>query len=279
MKFFVARYLDNGHEKPIQASDISPEDYRTIYFKKIYCPNPDCSALLSHYEITKNKHRFFRTFKGYEHIENCTYDKLYNGQHTEFKKSELVKVNVPDKAIVARLKRAYNKYLNPLTSMPVERNPSLNRNVNADGSDNKGIPASFDEGIEADDRRLINIQSRLVSEVSDKDKNEMRCIIGKVYSMKIENDHAYINLTPKKEDSVNVLFNPHFKDRYTSLYTCLPTIEQYIKNMKFAKEDIICCCIGWVRIVKNKNVNHKYNIELIKDVAVTLNGKCLRELL
>lgn len=279
MKFLMARFINNGKEKDIQAADISPQEYRTIYFKKIYCPNPACSALLSHYEITKNKHRFFRTFKGFAHVENCTYDKLYNGQHLESKKDELVKVNVPDKAIIARLKRAFNKYINPMIAIPVERNPGLNKINKDDKANNIGIPAAFDEGIDMEDRRLKNIPTRLVSDVSDKDKDELCCIIGKVYNMRIEKNHAYINLTPKKEDSVNVIFNPHFKDRYATLYNGLSTIIEYIKAMKYAKNEVTCCCIGWVRVVKNKDLSHKYNIELLKDVAITLNGKCLSELL
>lgn len=273
MKFSNARYINT------KAVDISPQEYRTIYFKKIYCPNPKCPAMLSHYVITKNNHRFFRTFKGFKHIENCTYDKLYTGQYPVFKKDEAVKVNVSDEDILARLKRAYSKYINPIVITPKEESPELKKHIKSDSINNKGIPASFDEGIDLEDKKLPYVYSRKVNEVTDDDRDKVRCIIGKVYSMKIENTHAYINLTPKKEDSVNVLFNPHFKDRYSNLYDCLPDIKKYIATMKLAKTEIICCCIGWVRVVGNKNVKHKYNIELLKDVAITLNGICLREIL
>ncbi|MDF2943913.1 MAG: hypothetical protein K0S01_2771 [Herbinix sp.] len=273
MKIDCALYKRGNILKEVRAIDLSREDYFKHFKDFLYCAETDCKAKLNFVQ-TKNNTKFFRTFPSTEHKEGCPNEVNYDSEINHASQYD-TRINISDKHIHDVLERAFSKFWNNQKTTKGFHKKRENINKIVKGTTNGGSAALFNEGIEAIGGKEPYIITRLYNQITEADEMQVRCIIGYVSSIQILSDiHAYINLTPKVENSVKVHFAEQFKANNEPEFEKMYIIQNYINSIKEIEKKIVCCCIGRVKFVKNG-----INILVDRSNGFTINGMNFYEII
>ncbi|GEP65219.1 hypothetical protein CBE01nite_29870 [Clostridium beijerinckii] len=269
MKINKALYKNGNISKEIQAIKLTKNEYYKNYRGNLFCTEEKCKAKLSFVE-RKGNIKFFRTFPSTPHINGCLNEVIYEEIGEKLREKQFVsKINLSNKHIINKLESAFtrfNKKDNETGTINVS--DGSKKYINNNSSKTKGNEAElFDEGTESKDGKEPYIITRMYNEIEKDDDTRIRCIIGYVHNMQLMDKHGYINLTPKKVDSVKVHFAEYFVVNNETEFNNMKIIESYIKHMKLNKKQIICCCIGRIKYVESG-----INIILDRYQGFTLNG-------
>jgi hypothetical protein len=272
MKIENALYIRDNILEKVSASDLSREDYFKQYKGFLYCAEDDCNAKLNFVQ-TKNNTKYFRTFPSTDHKEGCPNEVSYDDETRHANQFDAI-INISNNHIRDVLERAFNKFLN--VQKPNVRSDKKRENVNiVEGLRSGGIAALFNEGSDLAGGKEPYIVTRWYNQITKADDMQVRCIIGYVSNIQLlGNNHAYINLTPKIENSVKVHFAEQFKANNGPEFEKMNIIENYIKLEKKLKKKIVCCCIGRVKFV-----NTGINILIDRSNGFTLDGMTFYEIL
>ncbi|MBY6837823.1 hypothetical protein FDG50_11565 [Clostridium botulinum] len=269
MKIDKALFKKGNISKDIKAINTTRDQYYKYYRGYLFCAESECKAKLSFVE-RKGNIKFFRTFPSTPHKKGCLNEVVYEDTIEETRLKYLVsKINLSNKHIINKLESAFDKFKNKNIEV-VTSNYGENGKIHTknNSSKTKGNEAElFDEGIESKDGKEPYIITRIYNEIEKDDDTRIRCIIGCVHNIQLMERHGYINLTPKKVDSVKVHFAEYFVVNNEAEFNNMNIIDSYINFMKLNKQQIICCCIGRVKYVKSG-----INIILDRYQGFTLNG-------
>jgi len=247
MKIEEAKYIVDG--STVKASKLTKYDYFKKYRGYLKCMEDDCSALLSFVERKINNSKYFRTWSKSPHKEGCPYEVMYDDESSIANGDNPENLaNLTDKHIMDRLKRAYENLFIGKPFIKHERKTTNNKITSKVGSIIH--PALFGEGSDTAGKQPY-ILVRQFNKLDESDYNQVRCVIGRVISIQLHEEHGYINLTRKQPESV--LHFHLFKD--------------FLDKCKKDKIDVICCCIG--KVIK---VNSGINICPDRYNAFILNG-------
>lgn len=108
MKIEKAIYSKGEVVEEILATSLT----RVLYYQKyrgyLFCPEPDCNAVLSFVERKKNNLKYFRTWSKKKHKVGCKYEVNYDGVNIgKGKTGEEERFNVSDSHVANKLKRAF----------------------------------------------------------------------------------------------------------------------------------------------------------------------------
>ncbi|AJG98296.1 hypothetical protein LF65_01693 [Clostridium beijerinckii] len=269
MKIGKAIFKKGNIFKEIQAVNLNRDKYYEDYRGYLFCTENECKAKLSFVE-RKGNIKFFRTFPSTPHKNGCLNEVIYEDGIEEVQLRRLVnKINLSNKHIINKLESAFDKFRNNDVEVGgLNSEESGKTHTKGNGSRIKGNEAElFDEGMESKDGKEPYIITRIYNEIGKEDDTKVRCIIGYVHNIQLMDRHGYINLTPRKVDSVKVHFAEYFAVNNETEFNNMQIIESYIKHMKLNSKQIICCCIGRVKYVKSG-----INIILDRYQGFTLNG-------
>lgn len=278
-KFDIALYKNNGKIIRVHANQIDHESYLKTYRGRLYCPNGKCSARLSFVERETSQTVFFKTWNGDNHVDGCNYSVLYDEENYSNRNYDFVNLNISDEHIKNRLETAFNS-VTPGAKPPTTPTDDITTEIidNVDGGI-VGKPSLFGEGEEVGFGREPRIEKRFYELLSDEDNGQVRCVIGNIHSIHINEEHAYINLTPLEYEAVSVYLNPSFKETNAGMFDGLEFLNSYLKTMKRHGRDVLICCVGLVELRAHDEVAWKYQISIDRAIAMTFNGKSYYELL
>lgn len=270
IKIPVARYIDEGVEKEIKATEItSREIYRSKYRGKLYCKEKDCMARLNHVDLRDyGGIMFFRTNAGNNpHKDGCPSEVLYNGT-TTYTTSNGEAVEISDehiKGTIDRRIKEHKKLNNSNESNTVLRRTSNNRKdlpSKPNREKKKGIPSLNGQGkINNENEKGTNIYSKISNQIIEKDFGKPKCIDGYMKEVLLYDDYAQIQFEDKCEFDVFIEFGESYKENNISAFNGLKTIKKYVKDMSERKEAVYCVCVGLVQKRQDKVI-----IEVYKEV-------------
>lgn len=280
-KFNEAVYEKNGHRRRIHIDEVTKEKYEVNFKGNLYCPNVLCSARLSYVEWEKTNSFFFRTWKGNKHVDNCNYTIIYSEEEYIKKKTGINRINISDDHIKSKLNNAYFDFLHPEAKKKVKTNGKTQKNSPEELIEDVGVasPSLFGEGQDSENGKEPRIDTRLYSQLSESDNGRILCVIGHIDSIRINEEHAYINMTPKVYESISIYMNPGFKKEFSAFYKGLSRINEYFQSQKKIDKVVIVCCIGQVDFLYNEKTTFKYNISVDRDISMTFDGMTYPQLL
>lgn len=269
MKIDKAIFKKGNVCKDVKAVNLTRDKYYEYYRGYLFCTESECKAKLSFVE-RKGNIKFFRTFPSTPHKNGCLNEVIYEDGIEETQLKHLVsKINLSNKHIINKLESAFDKFRkNDNETRASNTEEGVKTHTKNNGSKTKGNEAElFDEGIGSKDGKEPYIITRVYNEIGEEDDTKVRCIIGYVHNIQLMDRHGYINLTPRKVDSVKVHFAEYFVVNNETEFNNMKIIESYIKHIKLNNKQIICCCVGRVKYVKSG-----INIILDRYQGFTLNG-------
>lgn len=294
IKIPIAKFIDNGTEEEVKATDINSRDlYREKYKGKLYCKEDGCNARLHHVDLREiGGSMFFRTNGGNNpHKDKCPSEVLYSGT-TTYTTSNGEAIEVPDehiKGTIDRRRKAHRERQNGLNITSVGKGSTANnkRDVPAKPVEEKGTgsPSLNGQGKNAgDDEKGTRILGKEANQITDRDFDKPRCIDGYIKEVYIYDNYAQIQFRDSGQFDIFIEFGEAFKDNNISAFNGLNLIKTYVQYVSNRKDDVYCVCVGMVKKRPDKVVVEVYKeIEFaIEDSTITqfilLNRDLLTEL-
>ena len=270
MKIVEAIYKKDNIVEQILADSLTKEIYYKKYREYLFCPKPDCNAMLSFVILKKNDLGYFRTWSKKKHKEGCPFEVVYDDDFNigKGKSSGEELYNVSDNHVIEKLKRVFEEMMKDKSTTNISRQKAkaIKKNINMNSIE-ASAEATFNKGTDINDGREPYILTRMYDKLDQSDFEKTRCVIGYVYNMYILENHAFINITPKTNNSVKIKFNNFFIENNLTQYKKFNFVKDYIDSLKKQGKELICCCIG-----KVKKVPNGINIHPYKYNGFTLNG-------
>jgi len=239
------------------------QSYETIYKGYLFCPTPDCNAQLVFVEgnIQVSHFRTWRRSSTREndkdekgrHIDGCPFSINYEVSEKNRRRYDPeYKYNISDEHISAVLRRAYNAFVkkqNGELELDSGKHNLANRVSRAGSYKNEilGTAALFGQGQDLTNGREPRIPVRLLENIDQRDYFQVRCVIGHVSHIHLEENYAYINLKPTGNVKVKIHFNESFIVNNHPQFKLFSYLRDYVELKKENKSEIVCCCVGEVK--------------------------------
>lgn len=240
------------------------QSYESHYKGYLFCPTPNCNAHLvfiegniqvSHFRTwrRRNANKAADVDNKGKHIEGCPNSISYEESEKNRRRYDPdYKYNVSDEHISSVLRRAYNAFTKKQTGSEInggrKRNSSnLTSPTGGLVDEISGTAILFGQGEDITKGREPRIPVRLLENISEQDYFQVRCIIGLVSHIHLEEKYAYINLKSTKGLNIKIHFNENFIVNNRVQFELFPYIKDYAKSKKEVKSEVVCCCVGEVK--------------------------------
>jgi hypothetical protein len=258
--FEFVLFIRNGKKRLITTNDLNSKAYYNKAFKEyLYCPMNNCPARIV--AAFKDTGPYFRTWTNDNHTEGCPYGVEYDEDINRRRSlNSDYKEWITDNHMKNVLNRAHEVSNKEGTGTKIDKDATRTY------LDVKLAPLAQGTLVKDEsnttNKRARQIRIKKVDDLDNNDIDQIRCIVGTIDSITIKDDYGYINFK-SENPKVKVHFNEAFVNSNRFAYNSFDLIKKYLQ----VEKDVVCCCIGEVKIAKTG-----FNIVPDRYQAFTING-------